>query len=337
MPAQRILIVQLGRIGDLILMTAMFRALKETNAGHQIHLLAGRHNHRAALALPFLDKVYAHTKKPWATVQLLRQLRREEYDLWIDPKDHYSRESHFFARWGRAKHKIGFNRAGQAPVFDEALPGAEEQPDDHVTKRNLRALRHFHLDNADPRPVLLTLPAYDARLQDVLQRQRVSNYYCVHLSASRDIRYWPTLNWIALLSQIAAEERWIFLTYGPGDENLAGEIARQVKHVALYRTDSIVEMFSVVKGAQMVISPDTSVVHIAAAFDRPLLGLYSNHEWNYKKFHPLSTHFRAVMGPQPGTLVQDIPVDLVLRGYEELLHEIKEAKPKRKPAAENKS
>jgi ADP-heptose:LPS heptosyltransferase len=321
MAGPKILIVQLGRIGDLILMTAMFKALKGANPDNEIHLLAGRNNYHFATEHPYIDKVHVHTKRILSTVALLYRLRKEKYDFWIDPKDHYSRESHWFARWAKARLKIGYNHPDKPPVFDMALPSQEEQYHDHVAIRNMRALRCFHLENADPRPVLFVNPRFERKVENFLAEHEISAYHCVHLSASKDIRYWPQENWIAFLSAIAGKERRIVVISDPKDSDLAAEIAGKVAYAKHYATKSIVEVFSVVKHADLVITPDTSVVHIAAAFDKPLLGLYSNIEWNNKKFHPLGSHYRMVMSPVPGAFVKDIPLRLVFENYHDLLNE----------------
>lgn len=322
MPPQKILIVQLGRLGDFILATPMLRALKEDNPRRQIHVLASRHNHALARAHPFVDKALLHSKRIVQTLGLLARLKMEQYDYWIDPKDHFSRASRFFAGWARAKCKVGFNEKGKKAVFDIAVPSADENYNQQAAARNLCALRVLGLQHADPRPLLFVEPRSEIKLREFLQAQQIERYCCVHLSASREIRYWPQSNWIAFLRQIANEGKHFLLTCAPQDAALAREIAAHVMRARYYPAGSLFDLFSVVKHGDLVISPDTSVVHIAAAFDRPLLALYSNEEWNLKKFYPLSTRHRVVMGAAPGTLVRDIPLELMLKGYRDLWHEI---------------
>jgi ADP-heptose:LPS heptosyltransferase len=322
MPPQKILIVQLGRLGDFILATPMLRALKEDNSGHQIHILASRYNQALARAHPLVDRVWVHSKKISSTIQWLFSLKRSRFDYWIDPKDHFSRESYLFARWANAACKIGFNRAEGKAVFDVTVPSAEGNYNDQVAIRNLRALQTFGLQDADPRPLLFADSHSEEKLHEFLSRNHIRQFCCVHLSASKGIRYWPQANWISFLKQVGETARHFLLTCDPRDAALALEIEASVPAARYYSAESILELFSPIKHADLVISPDTSVVHIAAAFDRPLLGLYANEEWNLKKFYPLSTHHRVVAGAKPGTLVCDIPLELMLAKYRELSLEI---------------
>lgn len=321
MTSPQILLVQLGRLGDFILATCMLRALKRAFPQCRIHLLASRHNAVLAQTHPAIEHVYIHTKKIWATIQLLSKLRREKFDYWIDPKDHYSREGSFFARRAHAEHKIGFNREGGACVFDIGLDSQEAQHT-HVAQRNLLALETFGLSHDDPRPWLFVDEAAESKLTAFRREHNVPHYFCVHLSAGNEIRYWPLENWKHFLQSISQRDRAFILTADPKDAALAENLQTHVARAHYFPAHSLLELLAAVKNAELVISPDTSVVHMAAAFDRPLLGLYSNHEWNYKKFAPLSTHHRMVLPVAPGGLIKDIKCEDVLQNFNELLEEL---------------
>ncbi len=333
MTSPRILIVQLGRLGDFILATAMLRALKTAYPHCQIHVLASRHNAALAGAHPLVDRVYLYSKKIFPTLRLVAALKRERYDYWIDPKDHYSREGSFFARRANAKCKIGFNRAGHAQVFDVGLPSHEAQHT-HVALRNMHALRSLGLEHSDPRPCLFVAPEAENRLAQFLQTHHIRNYLCVNLSAGNAIRYWPQTQWLAFLQTLARADRQFLLTTDAKDAGLAEAIRAQVATAHYFPTPTFMELLALVQHADLVISPDTSVVHAAAAFDRPLLGLYSNHEWNYKKFYPLSAHCRVVMPPEPGATIKDIELQAMLSSFEELTQEVEAAKKRAKQHAD---
>jgi len=55
---KRICIVQLGRIGDLLLITPLFSALKAANPHSELHLLAGRNNYKIVEGNPFIDRAW---------------------------------------------------------------------------------------------------------------------------------------------------------------------------------------------------------------------------------------------------------------------------------------
>ncbi|MGA2296363.1 MAG: lipopolysaccharide heptosyltransferase family protein, partial [FCB group bacterium] len=85
----KILIVQLGRIGDMILATPMFRAVREKYPDAEIHVLAGKHNFFVINNNPRIDKIYIHKKNPFNIIKNILALKKEKYDYWLDAKDHY--------------------------------------------------------------------------------------------------------------------------------------------------------------------------------------------------------------------------------------------------------
>ena len=324
MTTPRILLVQIGRLGDFILATPMLRALRQAYPDCCIHVLASRHNAALAQSQPEIARVYVHSKKIFATLQLLLALKRERYDWWIDPKDHFSREGSFFAQWSHARVKVGFNQEGRKKVFEVGLPSQEESLM-HVAWRNLHALHALGIAADNPRPSLFVARTAQDQLASFLREKEITRYYCINLSAGNAVRYWPQKQWANFLQAIATQAPAFVFTTAPQDVALAEELLRQVPRSCYFPTRGLNDLLAVMQRAELVVSPDTSIIHMAAAFDRPVLGLYSNHAWNYKKFYPLSTHSRIVIPSAPGGVVKDIPYENVLEKFHELLTAIRES------------
>jgi ADP-heptose:LPS heptosyltransferase len=321
--APKILIVQLGRLGDFILATPMFRGLKQAYPACRIHVLASRHNAELARMQSELERVYVHSKKLGDTLKLLAALKRERYDWWIDPKDHYSHAGSFFARWANAERKVGFNRREGRKIFEVELVSLEENHT-HAAQRNLAALRALGLAVEEARPSLHVEAAAQEALARFLRTHGLTRYVCVNLSAGNEIRYWPLARWNSFLRLIQNEARDFVLIAEAKDAHLAHTLTAQFARAFYFPTRSLGDLLAVVQRAEIVVSPDTAVIHVAAAFDRPVLGLYSNHEWNYKKFYPLSTHCRVALPPWPGGLIKDISCESAVEKFNELSGEIAE-------------
>ena len=54
--------------------------------------------------------------------------------------------------------------------------------------------------------------------------------------------------------------------------------------------------------ASVVISPDTSLIHIASALDRSVVGIYQNDGVKSIEWAPLCSHFDVVISPDPATI-----------------------------------
>lgn len=313
--SHKILIVQTGRIGDLILLFPVFEALKKLNSANELHLLASRHNYQAALNHEFVDKVHVY-EKGFKVLQTIRKLRKEKYDIWIDPKDHKSGESRALAKLCNATFRIGFDT--KDCVYDYILEEESTHPYEHITYINMLALHTFGIKAETLRPKLFVDIAAEIKLKSFLQTQNIADYYCVNLSGSNVDRTWQTEKWVEFLQKLPKPHPFIVIISSPLEKERAKEIAGNIENAAYFETQSIVEVFSVVANANLVITPDTSIVHISAAFDKPLLALYVNAPRFHKKFYPLNSVFQVVMEDVEGTAVSEISVEKVLHAYEKV-------------------
>lgn len=87
----------------------------------------------------------------------------------------------------------------------------------------------------------------------------------------------------------------IVLPYDNFGREKAKRLVLEVENVySLSNQTSILETAALIKRANLVISPDTSVIHIASAYDRPTLGLYITSFENNVKWRPLSTKCKVI-------------------------------------------
>ena len=136
----KILVVQIGKIGDMILTTPLFKALHQNMPGAHIHVLASRRGAPVVKGNPHLNAIVVYRKDPLRLFFLFIRIRCMRYDFLIDPKDHYSTESALLAQITRANVKVGFNKPG-GNVFSHPLPTQEENFALHAAERNLLPMK----------------------------------------------------------------------------------------------------------------------------------------------------------------------------------------------------
>ncbi len=310
----KILIVQLNRIGDLILITPLLKALKEKYKGCEIHFLAGRKNYDVALNHPLIDKALIYRKDPISLIKLFLQLRFSKYDVWIDPRDHESSEGWLLALAARAEVKIGFNAPGKK-TYTHAMKSDRELSGLHYTTRVLTALEYLDIKTEDNKPVLYVTPDSEQYLDKFLAENNISKYCCLNISANGPDRYWQTEKWIEFINRIDKKGNEIVLVSLPGDLNSAEQIKRSCDNVHIFNSRSIIDIFSLVNRTACVITVDTSIVHIASAFNKPILALYVNLQNFYSQYLPLSETYRIVFSPEEGAPINKIPVEDAVNKY----------------------
>lgn len=323
---ETVLLVQLGRIGDFILATCVLRALAGARPPFRVSVLASAAAASLVRDHPLVADVIRFDKNPARLAVLLARLRGRRFDWWLDPKDHRSREGLLLARCARATSKVGFAPPGTDGVFHHRIPSAEANAALHVASRNLHVLAPmgFDVGRLDPRPELFSRDGDERAFERFLSESamRAGEYALVHLSARHKVRHWPPAAWEELLRAMTGDGLRVVITADPAESGLAAGLAGMMSGTRHYPTSSILALLPAVRHARLVVSPDTSVVHIASAFDRPLLGLYSNIPWNTRKFAPLSTHSRVVTPAAEEGLLHEIEPKAVVTAYRDLVTEL---------------
>lgn len=318
----KILIVQLGRIGDTVLTTPLFKVLKEKIENLELHVLSGRNNYHFLLEHPFIDKVFIYDKKIVSSLRMISSIRKTTYDFWIDIKDHPSTESALLAKLGKAKTKIGFN--GEKHIFDIDPHSEYNSKYEHYVEVSLRPVKYLniHLKDRRIRPNLFENDKSKQKLTQFLRMNNIDNYYCLNNSATADSRMLQKEKWHMLLDQINQEGKKCLIISDPKAAVSTKELASKYKNIFYYPTTSIVDVFSVIKNSELVITVDTSIVHIASAFNKTQLCFYTNLPNKIIEFSPLSDKYRLVKSPNEGDSVTDIKIEDVLINYNQLTAEI---------------
>ncbi len=306
----KILIIQIGRIGDMVLTTPMFGAIKRRYPDAELHILASSKNYEVIENDPRLGRIFIYRKKFFSILFLLFRLRHQRYDYWIDPKDHRSRESMLLARLCGAKLKIGWNSPDHK-VFEIGIPSDHENFTRHAVERNLQALASLDIvPMRDDRPKLFINAEVRKFILGKIKKITAPKAI-INISAGNPSRKWPVENWREVCWYCFSAGYSPIINFHPQDETIAKELHAGNPRFTLFYSRSIKDVIGLIEHAQLVISPDTAVIHIASAFNIPTVGLYPRVEWNLYKFKPISDVNKVVL-PEGGESLERIHVDAVI-------------------------
>jgi ADP-heptose:LPS heptosyltransferase len=300
----------------MVLLTPVIRIIKEKYPESEIHVLAGKSNYLILKDNTRVDKLLIYNKSPLKIIWLISWIRKNKYDYLIDPKDHYSTESRIIAGLVRAEIKIGFNPQGKSH-FNRSIPSDTDNKGLHFIKRCLNPLKYLDISipAGNPKPELFENPDSEEYAKEFLKENKIGKMILINISASQNKKMWSNDNWIILLNELNRSYGEIYkfvLTFAPSERQNADNIKQSCSFADLFNSGSIADVISIVKRAELLITPDTSVVHIAAAFNVPIVGLFSNLPEFYSRFHPLSDEFEVVFS-EPGIdgIRNILPVDVI--------------------------
>lgn len=307
----------------MILSTPAFREIKRQIPESKLFVLSGRKNHAVIQNNPNLDKIYIYRKIPSSLLKLIYRLRSAEYDFLVDPRDHFSRESKIFSRIIKAKTKIGYNPPGENN-FDISVPDHEKNFNLHFVERTFNALKPLGIDMPLKTPLPELHPGkmeldYASKFLRSLPKKKNIIF---NISAGRPERRRSDTLWQKSINMFNQKDFNKILIFGPEDVKKTAEYSERCSELNIFHSESIMQAAALVKLSDLAVSADTSIVHIAAAFDKPIAALYFNYPKNYNKFYPLSSLSKSLLPPQGKVSINDIPPEHVNKAVDELIDKI---------------
>jgi len=282
MANERILLVQLADIGDLVLTTPAIAALREAHPNSQIDLLASEH------ALPLAPKDLVNRLIPFRrgagsvsreffslpNLRLLLTLRARKYDAVVF-FHHFTLRAGVFKFWLLAKasgarriiglqnHNIGF--------LTDAIPdegfGARHQAQYWL---DLVALLGA---SSRARPAQVTREPMSGRSLPAEGRPTV----VIHTGSGgySRARRWSAEGFAAVARDLQQERGAAIVLVGqPADYGDQVENLLEQKPTNLIGATTVPQLADVIAGADLFIGADSGVMHIAAAAGTPVLSIF---------------------------------------------------------------
>lgn len=266
--------LQLGRIGDMVLCTAAFSAIKRKYPDAEIYVISGSGNAEVLSNNPNIKQVIRLVKTPTGIAKLFVKLKTMKFDYWIDPKNHYSKQSNIIANIVRAKRKIYFQKNS-----------AVKSENKFFTDIVFDTLQE--LDIPKPQSPILPEMFPDSNAMKIAQNNLISNgkkNIFINISATSALRIYSADNWISVLSDINTDDMNIYINSMPDEIKTAYRMSASYPGIKLLPKLNISELAAFISKCDLVISPDTAIVHIAAAFRKNTVALYTDDKENLIKF-----------------------------------------------------
>lgn len=279
----RVLVLRQDRIGDAIVSTGLFRAIRSVSPRIRVDVLASPRN--AVLLRRDDDVQVVHVfdkRRPRTFGSLARRLRATRYDAVVDcMMTAPSMTALMLMMATGAPNRIGLAGRGVDAALTVAVPpltGAE-----HIIDRMAALGMAFGLDPSatDWRPRLAVRPAERALAEDRWDTAtlRGARRVLVNVSAGRPNRAWPEARFVETILAIRRRhpDIGVALVGSPADGSRVQAIAREAAAAAI-PTPELADVIALVATAHVVFTPDTSIVHMASAFRTPALVMFPTRE-----------------------------------------------------------
>jgi heptosyltransferase-3 len=285
----RILLIQLGDLGDVVLTMPVIRVLRQHYPGCRL-AVAVREKARDLLTdCPWLDDTVSirpveqgFVEKVRYQVKFFRALRASCFDLAIDLRT--GSRGAILAYLSGAPYRLG-RFADDGHLWRNRLfthlvrPPAEKELGQHAAEHGLNILSPLHVGVKDPVPRLTVSESSREKALRIIHETGVPDrpMIAIHPFSLWAYKEWGANRWSRLMGVLAERGRFaIVLTGSPEERSRAQKIAAACRAPVfnLAGKTPLRVLPALFQRCRLVIGVDTVALHLAAAVGTPTIGLF---------------------------------------------------------------
>ncbi len=262
----KFLIIRLSSIGDIVLTTPAIRCLKQQMESAEVHFLTKPAFVPVLIANPYIDRIH----EMGDLKSTLRSLKNEDF--------HYIIDLHHNLRTALIKARLpvipfSFHKLNIEKWFLVNL-GINRLPDVHIVDRYLETLRLFDVKNDDLGLDYFIPPENELDIS-LLPDTFHKGYILFAIGANHATKRLPAEKIIAICQEMNLP---VILAGGKEDADTAEIISDECGKMVWNACGkyNINQSASLVRQADLVITHDTGLMHIAAAFKKRIISVWGN-------------------------------------------------------------
>ncbi len=263
----KVLIIRFSSIGDIVLTTPVVRCLKQQLPDVEVHYLT-KASFRSVLAHnPYIDKLHYLEDD---INQTIATLKKEHYDYIIDL--HHNLRT---ARVKRALHVQSYSFP-KLNVQKWLLTNfkLKMMPDKSIVERYMETVKPLGVKN-DNRGLDYFIPeSANLKNTDIPMSHWAGYVGCV-IGGSMNTKKLPVEKW----REFAEHCPYPLVLLGGPEDREDGEAIASMDKVRIYNSCgkfNLNESAWLVQHARVVVSNDTGLMHVAAAYKKPIISLWGN-------------------------------------------------------------
>ncbi len=261
------LIIRFSSIGDIVLTSPVVRCIKKQIPGAQVHYITKKAFASVIQSNPHVDKVYTIEKD---VSEVIDELKKEKYDFVID-LHHNLRSAQ--VKQGLRKPSASFPKLNVEKWLKVNFK-IDNLPDVHIVDRYFVAAKKLSVKN-DGEGLDYFIPAKDEVNISTLPASHQNGYIGFIIGARHFTKRLPEHKIIEICKRIDSP---VVLLGGPDDAEIAKHIEEAVGG-NIYNACgkyNLNQSASLVKQGKKIITHDTGLMHIAAAFKKDIISVWGN-------------------------------------------------------------
>jgi len=288
----KILVIRFSSIGDIVLTTPVVRCLKAQLPFSEIHYLTKQEYHQVLVANPYIDKIHLMDDGLSA---LLPKLREEHFNYIID-LHHNLRTLKMKARLGLKIHSFPKLNIEKWIMVNFKV---NKLPDTHIVDRYFETAKSLKIKN-DGKGLDYFIPKHDEVDLSHFPTSHQNGYIGFVIGAKHVTKQFPVDKIVSVCRKL---NQPIILLGGNVDKEMGDIIKSQVGDLVYNACGefNINQSASLIRQARKIITNDTGLMHIAAAFNKEIISIWGNTipEFGmspYMPQTPANSHIQEIKG-----------------------------------------
>jgi len=286
--ANRIVVVDLLYLGDLIFATPFIKNLRDCYPEARIDFVANANFAAVIEDNPHLDNVYSYDKngsliESW---RFARELSKNDYDLGLNI--HGNWRTALLLKVIGPNYSAGFGDKGRGVFLDQEVSRLEDAHMVEVYRQFLRDLGFLELEEAS---LELEVAAETRdRVIEILKSYQLlgaNKLIALNTGGSWATKRWPPEKFAQLADRLQEEQIGeVVFTGGPSDLERIEEIRGMMEQeaVSLAGETTLEELAALGEQIDLMVSGDSGPVHVTAAVGTDVFAIFGPS--NEKKYHP---------------------------------------------------
>ncbi|MFT4204170.1 MAG: glycosyltransferase family 9 protein [Chitinophagaceae bacterium] len=265
----KILIIRFSSIGDIVLTSPVVRCLKKQLPDVELHYLTKPGYASIVAANPYIAQVKL-LDKDWK--KMMRDLQAEQYDLIIDL--HHNLRTWRIKRGLRKVKSVSFDKLNYQKWLMVRFK-INKLPNVHIVDRYLETVQYLGVSNDGAGLDCFIKDADKMSITSMLPPSHHNGYVGIVIGASYETKQLP----LEKLKELCENINKPIVLLGGKEDTENGDALSALDSGRIYNACgqfSLMESAFLVSQAEKVVSHDTGLMHIAAAFQKPILSIWGN-------------------------------------------------------------
>ncbi len=265
---KKYLIIRFSSIGDIVLTSPVIRCVKKQVEDVELHYLTKESHLPILKNNPYIDKI--HTIKK-SVMPLIAELKKERYDYIIDLHNSIRSTSTILQliRPFNSLKKLNIRKELYVATKINLMPHHQ-----HIVDRYFKVVESLGVHNDGMGLDYFLSKEDEVELSDLPETHR-NGYIAFVIGGKHSTKRMPDNKVISLCTQI---DKPIILL-GGNENHETGDLIKSIAGDNVYNACGIYSLNQsafILKESKQVITNDTGLMHIAAAFNKPVISVWGN-------------------------------------------------------------